>query len=426
MVDKIVSANAAHKSAAGARRMLGKLAEIDVSVPLIMDLTAEIGQELHDHVQQQATAHAAKQLQPQSAEPPNLVAVSVDGGRIMTRADAGRGVHEQAWKETKNACLQTMSSSISAEDPHPQLPACFSDRTYVEKLVREIHASTTGQAPKEPENADLSEDLRAGVADELRPEPEASSEPACSGNSAPAGRKKESWRPQRLLRTCLSSMAKSDDFGPLVAGEAQRRNFRDDRIADQGNELPSQRDGEILESTAGGGSHPARPSRLALRRRPAQPMDPQSTRFVLLPDMRPTTMMSKEQALHKAERHLSKLVKMVEQAIREGWRVDEFERTSFSELLDMGFDLLTAFVAAQGSGDEGPQVQREGRTFQRLEQPHQRRYVSIYGPLTIQGNIPARRPSSATNTLSCGSTKTSQGRTTSVHSVRNSPSGEKT
>lgn len=29
-------------------------------------------------------------------------------------------------------------------------------------------------------------------------------------------------------------------------------------------------------------------------------------------------MISKEQALHKAERHLSKLVKMVEQAIREG------------------------------------------------------------------------------------------------------------
>jgi hypothetical protein len=95
-------------------------------------------------------------------------------------------------------------------------------------------------------------------------------------------------------------------------------------------------------------------------------------------------MMSKEQALHKAERHLSQLVEMVERAIREGWRVDEFERASFPELLDMGFDLLTAFVAAQGSGDEGPQVQREDRTLDRLEQPHQRRYVSIYGPLEIQ------------------------------------------
>lgn len=95
-------------------------------------------------------------------------------------------------------------------------------------------------------------------------------------------------------------------------------------------------------------------------------------------------MMSKEQAIHKAERQLSQLVKMVEQAIREGWRVDEFERASFPELLDMGFNLLTAFVAAQGSGDEGPRVQREDRTLERLEKPHERRYVSIYGPLELK------------------------------------------
>jgi hypothetical protein len=94
-------------------------------------------------------------------------------------------------------------------------------------------------------------------------------------------------------------------------------------------------------------------------------------------------MMSKDQALHKAERHLSQLVKMVEQAIREGWRVDEFERASFTELLDLGFDLLAALVAAQGDGDEGPQVPREGKTLERLDEPHQRRYVSIYGPLEI-------------------------------------------
>ena len=57
-----------------------------------------------------------------------MAAVSVDGGRIMTRAEAGRGVHEQAWKETKNACLMTMSSATSQDDPHPQLPTCFSDQ----------------------------------------------------------------------------------------------------------------------------------------------------------------------------------------------------------------------------------------------------------------------------------------------------------
>ncbi len=94
-------------------------------------------------------------------------------------------------------------------------------------------------------------------------------------------------------------------------------------------------------------------------------------------------MMSKEQALHKAERRLSQLVNMVEQAIREHWRIDQFERASFAELLDLGFELLTALVAAQGDGDAGPQLEREGKTLNRLEEPRRRRYVSIYGPLEI-------------------------------------------
>ena len=94
-------------------------------------------------------------------------------------------------------------------------------------------------------------------------------------------------------------------------------------------------------------------------------------------------MMSKEQSLHKAERQFSQLKKLVEQAIDEGWRADEFERTSFAEMLDMGLSLLTAFVAARGSGDQGEQIEHQEQTLQRLEQEHQRRYVSIYGPLEI-------------------------------------------
>jgi hypothetical protein len=224
VIDKIVSANAAQKSAASAQRQLRKLAEIDVSVPLIMDLTGEVGQELQDHLQQQAKAHAAGELQPQHAEPPSLAVVALDGGRILTRAEGARGVQEPVWKESKNACLQTMSSSISQEDPHPQLPACFADRTYVANLVRQIHASRAGQAPPESENPGLGEHLRAQTQD-LPDEPAAE---VCRGNSASStGPPKKDWRPQRMVRTCISSMACSDDFGPLVAGEAQRRGFFD-------------------------------------------------------------------------------------------------------------------------------------------------------------------------------------------------------
>jgi len=95
-------------------------------------------------------------------------------------------------------------------------------------------------------------------------------------------------------------------------------------------------------------------------------------------------MMSKAQALHKAEQHFSRVREMVEQAIDEGWRADQLERAAFAELLDLGFSLLTAFVAAQGDGNVGEQLEHQGKTWQRLEEQHQRRYVSIYGPLEFQ------------------------------------------
>lgn len=212
MIDKIVSANAESKSLAKAQKLLRKLAEFDVSASLIEDYTSEIGGELHAHLQQQAAAHAVGKLQPQHAEPPSVATISVDGGRIMTRAVGARGVHEQAWKETKNACLQTMSSATFVEDPHPQLPTCFQQPAYVEKLVREMHAVGASETTKQARNPAKHE--RAGETAD-----------AVSAVQSTSPRSVEDWRPQRLVRSCLSSLCTSDDFGPLVAGEAQRRGF---------------------------------------------------------------------------------------------------------------------------------------------------------------------------------------------------------
>jgi hypothetical protein len=195
--------------------MLRKLSEIQISVPQILDVSGEVGQELRKHLEQQAEAHAHQTLQPRYAEAPQVAAVACDGGRIMTRAEAGRGVHDQAWKETKNACLMTMSSTPSESDPHPELPQCFSDRAYVEQLVREIHSSTTTQPVNTGETTPiLAEDGNvAGTST-----PPFDNQPA----AIPSDKK---WRPTRLVRTCVSSMVCSDEFGPLVAGEAQRRGF---------------------------------------------------------------------------------------------------------------------------------------------------------------------------------------------------------
>ena len=195
--------------------MLWKLSEIRICVSQIMEVSGEVGDELGEVLIKQAEAHANESLEPEFAEAPSLAAVSVDGGRIMTRADAGRGVHDQVWKETKNACLMTMSSTPSEQDPHPDLPRCFSDRTYVEQLVQEIHSTTLAQP------SDCGE--KPMILAEMEDATDKSGPTSVQEKVVVASDKK--WRPERLVRTCVSSMVCSDKFGPLVAGEAQRRRF---------------------------------------------------------------------------------------------------------------------------------------------------------------------------------------------------------
>ena len=74
----------------------------------------------------------------------------------------------------------------------------------------------------------------------------------------------------------------------------------------------------------------------------------------------------------------------VQQAARDGQRIGTVEREVFRQLLGLGHTLLSAFVAARGDGDLGPEVERpESRTARRLPQRHDRRYVSIFGEPTI-------------------------------------------
>lgn len=214
-MDKIVSANAEHKSAYQARKTLLKQAEISVSVPVIHKLTATIGEELQEHLQRQASAHLEQQLKPQHVEAPQVAVVAVDGGRILTRAVAGRGVHDQQWKETKVGCLMTMSSSRCEEDPHPDLPGCFASQKYVERLVRELHAVRSG-SHESLENTGTLAEIEEILQQVVEPE-----------ERLDQHKRQSAWRPKRLMRTCVSSMVSSDEFGPLVAGEAQRRGFYD-------------------------------------------------------------------------------------------------------------------------------------------------------------------------------------------------------
>ena len=91
-----------------------------------------------------------------------------------------------------------------------------------------------------------------------------------------------------------------------------------------------------------------------------------------------------EQAALKAQVQFDALRDFVQQAARDGQRIDTVERELFRQLLGLGPTLLSAFVAAQGDGDLGPEVElTEGRTVRRLPERHDRRSVSIFGELTI-------------------------------------------
>ena len=133
----MVSTNAEVKSGGVAVKILRKLTSISVSPSQLMQLTEMIGTELKEIRDRQAAEYLDETLEPDVPKPPRVAAI--DGGRIFTRAEnAGRGVHDAAWKETKIANLTSLSSQPCEVDPHPELPGCFGDKTSVGKLVREI------------------------------------------------------------------------------------------------------------------------------------------------------------------------------------------------------------------------------------------------------------------------------------------------
>ncbi len=109
-------------------------------------------------------------------------------------------------------------------------------------------------------------------------------------------------------------------------------------------------------------------------------------------------MIAQEREFLKARANLDRLIEIVQQAGKEHTRVDEVERSIFTELLSTGFHLISAFVAAAGDGDMGETlkipVAGDGpppdggrapatRTLRRLEKPHTRSFVSIFGKLEL-------------------------------------------
>lgn len=195
---------------------------------------------------------------------PQCVMISADGGRMLTRETGqGPGVHNHRWRETKNATFERLTHKTYDEDPHPELPECFLDPDHVAKLAESASLEVTAQALEELETFDealaseaddaafTSEDAASEAEDTsqaaVRSEASAdgsqaadASRPAPSrpGDIIPGGidencklkeprdeSPKDRWQPQRLFRTCLSSLVCAATFGLAMAREAARRRF---------------------------------------------------------------------------------------------------------------------------------------------------------------------------------------------------------
>lgn len=174
-----------------------------ISESQVRRLAHEIGQELIDQRDRKAVEHRRRQLPPRTEVIPEAVVVEVDGGRIRTRAaDAGPGVHEAQNKEDKIACLATLSGPTFPTDPCPEPPEPFVCPRRVQRLVSQMKGQAGEADPREiPE------------------------EPAVATGAATAALPEQRWSPTRRVRTCVASLQKSSEFGPLMAAEAQQRGF---------------------------------------------------------------------------------------------------------------------------------------------------------------------------------------------------------
>lgn len=203
LVSRVVVAAAQTRAFQKAETVMADVAGQPVSAKTIERVTHDVGRELAER--RDAPVASGNSLAKPPEAPPDLAVVECDGGRIRTREPGhGPGVHlaGKGWNETKNACLIRACRKTFSEDPQPEPPECFCDPKHVAKIA-ETEALSVASV----------QDQQTSVAED-----DNGSEPIPL---------KEDWRPKRLVRTVLSSMADSDTFGRQMSREAKCRCFHE-------------------------------------------------------------------------------------------------------------------------------------------------------------------------------------------------------
>ena len=174
---------------------LKALAEVSVSPAHVQRLSERVGREWVAERAREVQAFREDKLVCAYAAAPPTAAVMLDGGRVQTRAeDAGPGVQEPRWRETKVACCLSLSSQEHANDPQPEPPSKFLDAARVAQLTVEVKRR---------------------------------SRPALGRASTPPAKRRRPKRrrpaSKKRVRTVVATMADSESFGWQMAAEVKRR-----------------------------------------------------------------------------------------------------------------------------------------------------------------------------------------------------------
>jgi hypothetical protein len=90
----------------------------------------------------------------------------------------------------------------------------------------------------------------------------------------------------------------------------------------------------------------------------------------------------------KLQHKLNQLQELVRTSASKGRAIHELERDVWQHVLQMGREALGLFLRMQGDGDMGETVTLpNGQEHQRLEELHQRRYVSIFGEFQLRRRV---------------------------------------
>ena len=183
---------------------LRELADIEISATHLQRISERMGGEWEEVRDAEVEKFRQSKLERTYPEAPRgAVAVMLDGGRLQTRAaDAGRGVSEAGWRESKVACCLTLPTKATGEDPRPEPPAKFLEPTTVARLASEVKSRSRPAIGKEE---------RSGTQSPKRKKKR--KKPHARRKRKRAGR----------LRTVVATMANSEIFGWQVAAEVHKR-----------------------------------------------------------------------------------------------------------------------------------------------------------------------------------------------------------